>query len=320
MRPIQALLADLTSERHAPCRFVNPAKSLRRRESPYGESRGRLGLYLAEISKVKLLTAEQEIELAGRIKAGDIGAREDMIKANLRLVVKIARGYEGLGLPLMDLISEGNIGLMKAVERFDPAEGAKLSTYACWWIKQFIRRALANQSKTIRVPCHLVSKIWKMNRLAGEMATVLGRDPSDEELAEEMGTTILRVGQMRAANNRAVSLDATLGEDSGTLGEMIEDEKAEGPSEKLQGKAAISMLCEMVSKLSPREAEIVRARFGLDGSVPKVLDEIGKALGITRERVRQIQSGALTKLRKMMRRMSLPEADGVLGLSVEFSS
>jgi RNA polymerase primary sigma factor len=156
----------------------------------------------------------------------------------------------------------------------------------------------------------MVDKMWKMNRVARELAAVLGREPSDEELAEEMGTTTSRVGQVRAANNRAVSLDVTVGdEDSGTLGEMVEDENAEKPSEKLQGKAAIRMLQGMVDKLSPREAEIVRARFGLDGSGPKMLDEIGEAMGITRERVRQIQCKALTKMRKMMRRMGVPEAD-----------
>ena len=294
----------------------DPGMETRRRGSSYSDIRGGLSLYLAEIGKTRLLTPEEEIELAGRVKAGDKEARERMIKANLRLVVKFARDYEGLGVPLMDLISEGNIGLMKAVERFDPAKGAKLSTYACWWIKQSIRRALANQSKTIRVPSHMVDKIFRMNRVARELTAVLGRDPSDEELAEEMGTTTLRVGEMRVANNRAVSLDAAVGdEDSATLGEMVEDEKAERPSEQLQGKTAIRMLGEMVGKLSSREAEVVRARFGLNGSGPRMLGEIGQALGITQERVRQIQNKALTKLRKMMTRMGVPDADGVLLLA-----
>jgi RNA polymerase primary sigma factor len=287
-----------------------------RRPSSYADSRGGLGLYLAEIGKVKLLTAEEEIELAARVQAGDKEAREQMIKANLRLVVKFAREYDGLGLPLMDLISEGNIGLMKAVERYDPARGAKLSTYASWWIKQSMMRALADQSKTIRIPTHMVEKIRGMNRVARELTLLLGRDPSDEELAGELGTTELRVAQMRAANNRALSLDAAVGEeDSITLGELVEDDNAERPSEELEFKTRVRMLRDMVAKLSPREAEVIRSRFGLDGTGPKMLDEIGNALGITRERVRQIQQKALTKLRKMMRRSGMPLADDILMLA-----
>ena len=165
-------------------------------------------LYLREIGQVKLLTPQEEIELAARIKKGDKKAREQMIKANLRLVVKIARDYEGIGLPLLDLISEGNIGLMKAVERFDPAKGGKLSTYGSWWIKQSIKRALANQSKTIRLPVHLVDKISKMRRTAMRLQEELGREPTDEELGEELGITASRVAQMRMAAIRPASLDA----------------------------------------------------------------------------------------------------------------
>jgi len=285
------------------------------RSTAYGGERGCFKLYLTEIGKVKLLTPEEELELAGRVKAGDKEAREQMIKANLRLVVKMARDYEGLGLPLMDLISEGNIGLIKAVERYDPTKGAKLSTYACWWIKQAMKRALANQSKTIRLPAHMVDKISHMNRAARQLAGLLGREPSDEELAEELGTTVLRVGQMRVAGNRPVSLDAMVGEDATTLGEMVEDEKAEMPNQKLEGKAGVELLREMVAKLGPREAEVIRARFGLDGTGAKMLDEIANVLGVTRERVRQIQSKALTKLRKMMRRIGVPQADGILLLA-----
>src|SRR6185369_306064 len=173
-----------------------PAPRRERERSSY-ETDSALKLYLCEIGKVKLLTPQEEIELAARIKQGDKKAREQMIKANLRLVVKIARDYEGLGLPLMDMISEGNIGLMKAVERFDPAKGAKLSTYGSWWIKQCIKRALANQSKTIRVPVHMVDKISKMGRTAMKLQEVLGREPTDDELAEEMGIPTARVMQMR---------------------------------------------------------------------------------------------------------------------------
>ena len=185
-------------------------------------------LYLREIGQVKLLTPQEEIELAARIKKGDKKAREQMIKANLRLVVKIARDYEGIGLPLLDLISEGNIGLMKAVERFDPAKGGKLSTYGSWWIKQSIKRALANQSKTIRLPVHLVDKISKMRRTSMRLQEELGREPTDEELGEELGITASRVSQMRMAAIRPASLDAPIGdEDSNNFAEVVQDESAD---------------------------------------------------------------------------------------------
>jgi RNA polymerase primary sigma factor len=258
-------------------------------------------LYLREIGQVKLLTPQEEIELAARIKKGDKKAREQMIKANLRLVVKIARDYEGIGLPLLDLISEGNIGLMKAVERFDPAKGGKLSTYGSWWIKQSIKRALANQSKTIRLPVHLVDKISKMRRTALKLQEFLGREPTDEELAEEMGISALRVSQMRTAAIRPASLDAPIGdEDSNNFSEIVQDENAESPYEQLEEKTVVNMLQEMVTTLDPREATILRYRFGLDGGSEKTLEDVGAKFGVTRERVRQIQNIALKKLRKMI--------------------
>jgi RNA polymerase primary sigma factor len=261
-------------------------------------------LYLREIGQVKLLTPQQEIELAARIKKGDKKAREQMIKANLRLVVKIARDYEGIGLPLLDLISEGNIGLMKAVERFDPAKGGKLSTYGSWWIKQSIKRALANQSKTIRLPVHLVDKISKMRRTAMRLQEELGREPTDEELGEELGITASRVAQMRMAAIRPASLDAPIGdEDSNNFAEVVQDESADTPYEQLEEKTVTRMLQEMVKTLDPREATILRARFGLDGGPQKTLEEVGQKFGVTRERVRQIQNIALKKLRKMIEKM-----------------
>src|SRR5438132_7533547 len=182
-------------------------------------------LYLREIRQVKLLTPQEEIELSARIKKGDKKAREQMIKANLRLVVKIARDYEGIGLPLLDLISEGNIGLMKAVERFDPAKGGKLSTYGSWWIKQSIKRALANQSKTIRLPVHLVDKISKMRRTAMRLQEEFGREPTDDELGEELGISGARVSQLRTAAIRPPSLDAPIGDDaSNNVAEGAQDE------------------------------------------------------------------------------------------------
>jgi len=261
-------------------------------------------LYLREIGQVKLLTPQEEIVLAARIKKGDKKAREQMIKANLRLVVKIARDYEGIGLPLLDLISEGNIGLMKAVERFDPAKGGKLSTYGSWWIKQSIKRALANQSKTIRLPVHLVDKISKMRRTAMRLQEELGREPSDEELGEELGTSASRVAQMRMAAIRPASLDAPIGdEDSNNFAEVVQDENADTPYEQLEGKTVTKMLQEMVKTLDHREATILRARFGLDGGTEKTLEEVGVKFGVTRERVRQIQNIALKKLRKMIEKL-----------------
>jgi len=281
-------------------------------EEPLGARRERtsydgdtaIKLYLREIGQVKLLTPQEEIDLAARIKKGDKKAREQMIKANLRLVVKIARDYEGIGLPLLDLISEGNIGLMKAVERFDPAKGGKLSTYGSWWIKQSIKRALANQSKTIRLPVHLVDKISKMRRTAMRLQEELGREPTDEELGEELGITASRVAQMRMAAIRPASLDAPIGdEDSNNFAEVVQDESADTPYEQLEEKTVTRMLQEMVKTLDPREATILRARFGLDGGPQKTLEEVGQKFGVTRERVRQIQNIALKKLRKMIEKM-----------------
>ncbi len=274
-----------------------------RDRAPYdGETA--IKLYLREIGQVKLLTPQEEIDLAARIKKGDKKAREQMIKANLRLVVKIAHDYENFGLPLLDLINEGNIVLMKAVERFDPAKGGKLSTYGSWWIKQSIKRALANQSKTIRLPVHLVDKIAKMRRTAMKLQEVFGREPTDEELAEEMGMSPSRVAQMRTAAIRPASLDAPIGDDeSNNFAEVVQDENADTPYEQLEEKTVTKMLREMVKTLDPREATILQYRFGLDGGSEKTLEEVGAKFGVTRERVRQIQNIALNKLRKMIEKL-----------------
>ena len=275
-----------------------------RRESSRYDGDTAIKLYLREIGQVKLLTPQEEIQLAARIKKGDKKAREQMIKANLRLVVKIARDYDGIGLPLLDLISEGNIGLMKAVERFDPKKGGKLSTYGSWWIKQSIKRALANQSKTIRLPVHLVDKISKMRRLAMRLQEELGREPTDEELADELGMTPARVRQMRLAAIRPASLDAPIGDDeSNYFSDVVEDENAVSPYENLKDKTVTGMLQDMVKHLDPREATILRYRFGLDGGQEKTLEEVGEKFGVTRERVRQIQNLALRKLRKMIEKL-----------------
>jgi RNA polymerase primary sigma factor len=274
------------------------------RDRPAYDGDTAIRLYLREIGLVKLLTPQEEIVLAARIKKGYKKAREHMIKANLRLVVKIARDYEGIGLPLLDLISEGNIGLMKAVERFDPKKGGKLSTYGSWWIKQSIKRALANQSKTIRLPVHMVDKISRMRRIAMRLQEEFGREPTDEEIGEQLGITGSRVSQMRMAAVRPASLDAPIGDDdSNNFGEVVEDENADTPYEQLEEKTVTGMLQEMVKTLDPREATILRFRFGLDGGNEKTLEDVGKKFGVTRERVRQIQNIALRKMRKMIEKL-----------------
>ncbi len=266
--------------------------------------RSSLKLYLHEIGRVPLLTIEQEVELAARIKKGDEAARQHMISANLRLVVKIAHDYSHFGLPLLDLISEGNIGLMKAVERFDPAKGGKLSTYAAWWIKQSIKRALANQSKTIRLPVHLVDKIARLRRTALQMQETLGREPTNEELAEAMGLPVRKIAHLKTVSVRPSSLDAPVGDDDRTeLGELVCDENEPTPFENLRGKTTSQDISTIVSNLEPRETEILRLRFGLDGERPKTLEEVGQFLGVTRERVRQLQNTALSKMRKALQKL-----------------
>jgi RNA polymerase primary sigma factor len=264
-------------------------------------------LYLREIGRIKLLTPQEEIDLAARIKKGDREARTLMITANLRLVIKIAHDYANLGLPLLDLVSEGNIGLMRAVERFDPAKGGKLSTYAAWWIKQSIKRALANQSKTIRLPVHLVDKISKMNRVASRMSEELGREPTDDELAEEVGLSPRSVSQLKTASIRPTSLDAPInGDDSTEFGDLVGDEDARTPFEFLRDRDLRDELPELLAVLDPRERLIIFQRFGLDGARPRTLEEVGNKLGVTRERIRQVQNIALMKLRRALSRKETP--------------
>jgi RNA polymerase primary sigma factor len=267
-----------------------------------------LGLYLRDIGREKLLTPEEEIKLAARIKRGDKKARQRMIEANLRLVVKIAAEYADYGLPLLDLISEGNIGLMKAVERFDPKKGGKLSTYAGWWIRQAVRRALANQSKTIRLPVHQADKLARMRRVSEQMTVELGREPTDEEIAEEVGLTPQKITALKSSSIRPASLDARIGQDNGDtgLGDLIADESAEDPSDQLKDKDMREGISTLFKALTPREREIMRLRYGLGGRQEKTLEEIGDKLGVTRERIRQIQLSALGKLRRALGRREAP--------------
>jgi RNA polymerase primary sigma factor len=273
------------------------------------ESENGIKIYLREIGQIALLTPKDEIRLAARIKKGDKQARAEMIKANLRLVVKIAHDYSNYGLPLLDLISEGNIGLMKAVERFDPKKGGKLSTYAAWWIKQSIKRALANQSKTIRLPVHLVDKISKMKRAGHKLSERLGREPTDQELADVLGIPRSKVAQLRTISIRPASLDAPIGEDDATeFSEIVGDDNALSPFELLRDKTLRQDVRDILEELEKREAEILTLRFGLDGSKPKTLEEVGRKFKVTRERVRQIQNIALNKLRRVMEKQDRPKS------------
>ena len=270
------------------------------RSVPQSE-RSPIQLYLQEIGKTPLLKPDEEVALARRIQRGDTAARNHMIQANLLLVVKIAGDYNNFGLPLMDLISEGNIGLVKAVERFDPDKGGKLSTYAAWWIKQSIKRALANQGKTIRLPVHLVDKIAKMRKITTALAEELEREPTDEEIAYQMGLPTHKIAHLRSVSVRPASLDAPVGNEEDTkFGELVGDEKATTPFQDLHTKSLSSDVADVLHRLDEREAQIIRMRFGLDSDKAMTLEEVGQEFNITRERVRQLQEIAIQKMRRAM--------------------
>ena len=306
-----------TGPTHAPAQIQLPREGVRYDvESAPVETRSALTLYMRDAFEVPLLSIQEEIELAARIKAGDMEAREHMIRANLRLVVKIARDYDGFGLPLLDLINEGNIGLMKGVERFDPSKGGKLSTYASWWIKQSIKRSLANQSKTIRLPVHVVDKISKMRRATMELQEVFGREPTDEELAEEMEVPLRKVKLWQHASMKTASLDQPLGDDdSSQLGNVVSDEGLTDPYRTLEQATTHAMVRNFLEVLAPRELTILQERYGLNGGPGKTLDDIGRKFGVTRERIRQLQNLALAKLRGQIEKLEairLPSQDPLL--------
>jgi RNA polymerase primary sigma factor len=276
-------------------------------ESARGDT---LQLYLNEIGQVKLLNREEEIQLAKRIKRGDKRAREKMITANLRLVVKIARDYEGLGLPLLDLINEGNIGLMKGVERFDPKKGAKLSTYAAWWIKQSIMAALANQAKTIRLPAHVIERVAKMRKAEVELRDTFDREPTDQELAEHLGLDARRIRQYRQAAKTPVSLDAPLGENEPNhISDVVADPNAAAPFDRIVQENDAGLVRDAMAGLNERETAILGLRFGLDGAKPKTLEEIGAQFKLSRERIRQIQDEALVKMRTQIEERDSPNIE-----------
>ncbi|MCD6283674.1 sigma-70 family RNA polymerase sigma factor [bacterium] len=258
--------------------------------------------YLQAIGNIPLLTPSEEIELAKRVAKGDEEAKRKLTEANLRLVVSIAKKYIGRSrsLTLLDLIQEGNIGLFKAVEKFDYRKGYKFSTYATWWIRQAITRALADQSKIIRIPVHMVETISKYTQTKRRLLQDLGREPSAEEIAAEMGEPIEKIRQIQKINQETLSLEAPVGDDEedATLSEFIEDEKAVLPSKEAARRLLKDQLKEILKELNPREQKILNMRFGLEDGVTHTLEEVGKVFGVTRERIRQIEAKALEKIRK----------------------
>ena len=255
-------------------------------------------MYLKEIGRVPLLTADEEIELARRMEAGDESARHRLGEANLRLVVSIAKRYVGRGMLFLDLIQEGNLGLLKAVEKFDYSKGYKFSTYATWWIRQAITRAIADQARTIRIPVHMVETINKLVRISRQLLQDLGRDPTAEEVAKEMGLSTLRVREIMKIAQEPVSLETPIGEEEDShLGDFIEDEAALDPADAASVMLLKEQITEVLQTLAPREAEVLRLRFGLEDGRSRTLEEVGQSFGVTRERIRQIEAKALRKLR-----------------------
>lgn len=265
-------------------------------------------IYLKEIGRVPLLTSEEEIELAQRMQNGDSSAKKRLAEANLRLVVSIAKRYGGRGMSFLDLIQEGNLGLIKAVEKFDYTKGFKFSTYATWWIRQSITRAIADQARTIRIPVHMVETINKTGRVSRQLLQKLGREPSPAEIAAEMGIPVEKVIEIQKIAQDPVSLETPIGEEEDShLGDFLEDDKAASPSDRAEAKMLREQLLQVLDTLTPRENEVIRKRYGLDDSRPKTLEEVGKEFNVTRERIRQIEAKALRKLRHPNRTKKLKD-------------
>ena len=268
-------------------------------------------MYLKDIGQVPLLSTEEEKELARRMQEGDTAARDKLSEANLRLVVSIAKKYSGKGMQFLDLIQEGNLGLMKAVEKFDYTKGFKFSTYATWWIKQSITRAIADQARTIRIPVHMVETINKTNRLQRQLLQILGREPTPAEIAEKMGVSVEKVIEIQKIAQDPVSLEKPIGEEEDShLGDFIEDNTSASPAEKAESRMLREQLLQVLSTLTPREQEVLRMRYGIDDARAKTLEEVGKEFNVTRERIRQIEAKALRKLRHPNRTKKLKDYIG----------
>lgn len=263
-------------------------------------------MYLKEIGKVPLLSAEKELELASRMAAGDREAKKQLVEANLRLVVSIAKRYVNRGMFFLDLIQEGNLGLMKAVEKFDYGKGYKFSTYATWWIRQAITRAIADQARTIRIPVHMVETINKVLRVSRQLLQELGRDPTDEEISAEMGLPVDKVREILKIAQEPVSLEMPIGEEEDShLGDFIADDNTPAPADAASYMMLREQLLEVLHTLTPREESVLKLRFGLEDGRPRTLEEVGKVFDITRERIRQIEAKALRKLRHPSRSKKL---------------
>ncbi len=265
-------------------------------------------MYLKEIGKVPLLTAEEEVELAIRIEHGDEAAKDRLNEANLRLVVSIAKRYVGKGMQFLDLIQEGNLGLLKAVEKFDYRKGYKFSTYATWWIRQAITRAIADQARTIRIPVHMVETIHKLGRVSRQLSQELGKDPTPEQIAVEMNMPVDKVREIMKISQDPVSLETPVGEEEDShIGDFIPDDDAPAPSESAAAILLREQLMEVLETLTPREQKVLRLRFGLDDGCQRTLEEVGKEFSVTRERIRQIEAKALRKLRHPSRSKKLKD-------------
>ena len=265
-------------------------------------------MYLKDIGEVPLLSADDEIELARRIQEGDEEAKKQLSEANLRLVVSIAKRYVGRGMLFLDLIQEGNIGLMKAVEKFDYQKGFKFSTYATWWIRQAITRAIADQARTIRIPVHMVETINKLTRVSRILLQTLGREPTPAEIAAEMGVSEERVREIQKIAQDPVSLETPIGEEEDShLGDFIEDDRAVTPSDSVSTTMLKETLLSVLNSLTPREEKVLRLRYGVDDGRPRTLEEVGKEFNVTRERIRQIEAKALRKLRHPSRSKKLKD-------------
>ena len=265
-------------------------------------------MYLKEIGKVPLLTAEEEIDLAKRMEAGDEEAKKRLAEANLRLVVSIAKRYVGRGMLFLDLIQEGNLGLIKAVEKFDYNKGFKFSTYATWWIRQAITRAIADQARTIRIPVHMVETINKLVRVSRQLLQELGREPTPEEIAERMEIPVERVREILKISQEPVSLETPIGEEEDShLGDFIQDDNVPVPAEAAAFTLLKEQLVEVLGTLTEREQKVLRLRFGLDDGRARTLEEVGKEFNVTRERIRQIEAKALRKLRHPSRSRKLKD-------------
>lgn len=265
-------------------------------------------MYLKEIGKVPLLTAEEEIELAKRMEQGDENAKRKLAEANLRLVVSIAKRYVGRGMLFLDLIQEGNLGLIKAVEKFDYRKGYKFSTYATWWIRQAITRAIADQARTIRIPVHMVETINKLIRVSRQLLQEYGREPQPEEIAREMGISEEKVREIMKIAQEPISLETPIGEEEDShLGDFIPDEDAPAPAEAAAFNLLKEQLMEVLDTLTPREEKVLRLRFGLDDGRARTLEEVGREFNVTRERIRQIEAKALRKLRHPSRSKKLKD-------------